>query len=170
VVLSTDGALVGVAFNDNESEIWERATGRRRAGFVQHKMGYEIAFRRRSPHLITGSWDGTIKAWELGTLRCEGVFRGSLRGVNSLAVSPDDRTLAAGTGEGVIRLWDLNLGQEVAALKGHRESVGQLAFSQDGRLLLSVGEEAVRTVRRWEAPLLTEIEAAERARARTASP
>jgi WD40 repeat protein len=62
------------------------------------------------------------------------------------------------------------LGQEVAALKGHRESVGQLAFSKDGRILLSVGEEAVRTVRRWDAPALAEIEAAETARIRSASP
>ncbi|MBM3881768.1 MAG: hypothetical protein FJ387_18935 [Verrucomicrobia bacterium] len=170
VALSVDGTLIGVAFNDSESEIWERVTGWRRARFVQHKMGHEIAFRRRSPHLITGSWDGTIKAWDLRTLRCEGAFRGSLRGVNSLAASPDDRTLAAGTGEGVIRLWDLDLGQEVAALKGHRESVGQLAFSQDGRVLLSAGEEAVRTVRRWEAPPLTGIEAVEKARTRAASP
>ncbi len=170
LLLSADGMLLGATFNDGESEIWERATGRRRARFTPHKMAHEIAFLHRSPRFITRSGDGTIKAWDLRTMRCEATLRGSLRGVNSAAISPDDRTLAAGTGEGVIRLWDLRSGQEVAALEGHRESVGQLAFSRDGRVLLSVGEEAVRTVRRWEAPPLAEIEAAENARARAASP
>jgi WD40 repeat protein len=161
VVLSPDANLLGVTFNDDELEIGERASGRRRARFAPHKTGHGIVFLHRPSRFITGSADGTVKVWDLRTLRREAFFRGSLRGVNNLAVSPDARTLATGTGEGTIKLWNLDLGQELAVLKGHRESVGRLAFSRDGRTLLSASQEAVCV---WEAPSLAEIEAAEKAK------
>lgn len=48
VVLSADGALLGATFDDDELEIWETAIGRRRARFMPHKLGHEIAFFHRS--------------------------------------------------------------------------------------------------------------------------
>lgn len=168
LVLSDDGALLGVTYSNDESEIWERHTARQRARLAPHKMRYQISFLHHSSSCITGSYDGTVKVWDLRTLKCIAVLRGSLRGVNSLAVSPDDRTLAAGTGEGAIKLWSLDLYQEVGMLKGHLDSVGQLAFARDGQVLLSVSQETARTLRRWEAPTLTEIGAAEAAKAHPA--
>ena len=162
VALSADGTLLGAAFDDNELEIWERASGRRLARFQAHKTGCEIVFLHDAMRFVTAGSDGAVKVWELRTLRCERVFRGSLHGADWPAVSPHDRTLATGTGEGVIKVWNLELGQEVAVLKGHREFVEQLAFSWDGRTLLSASQDAVCV---WEAPPLAEIDAAERAKA-----
>lgn len=161
IVLSPNGSLLGATYDDDQSEIWDCATGRRLAVLKPRKSGQEIIFLHGSSRFITGGSDGTIAVWDLRTLRCGSRFRGSLHGVNSLAVTPDQRTLTAGTGEGAINLWDLELGQEVAVLKGHRESVSQLAISRDGRTLLSASQDAVYV---WEAPSLEEIDAAEKAK------
>ncbi len=158
LVLSPGGRLLGVSFADFELEIWDIESGRRRARFVPHKMIHELAFLRNPCRFVTGSGDGTVKLWDLGSLRQQEVLRGSLHGVNSLVTSWDDRTLITGTGEGLIKVWDLETLQEVAVLKGHRESVEQLALSRDGRTFLSVSQDAARV---WEAPTLKEIEAAQ---------
>lgn len=69
---------------------------------------------------------------------------------NSLAFSPDGKTLAVGSGEpsrgGDITLWDLATGKLVKNFaERHLDSVFALAFSPDGKLLASGGaDKAVR--------------------------
>jgi WD40 repeat protein len=54
--------------------------------------------------------------------------------VNSVAFSPDGRTLATGTGdyytkESTARLWEVATGREIATLRGHEACVNSVAFS-----------------------------------------
>ena len=60
--------------------------------------------------------------------------------VNSVAFSPDGRTLAAGTTDGAVLLWDVTDPARPAAparpLSG-QDGVGPVAFSPDGRILAS---------------------------------
>lgn len=158
LALSANAQLLGVTFNDDELEVWESTTGRRSVRFCPHKSTHFVSLLRRPNRFVTGSGDGTTKVWDMRTLDCQSLMRSSLRGVTSLAVTPDDRTLATGTGEGMIRIWDLQLEQELAVLKGHREAVEQVAFSSDTRFLFSVSRDSVRV---WYAPSWAEIERAE---------
>jgi len=73
--------------------------------------------------------------------------------VQTLAYSPDGKTLAAGSddrfdGKGAVWLWDLSSGQLKANLQGHTGAVIALAFSPDGRTVASGG--ADKTVRLWD--------------------
>ncbi len=158
IIVSPNANWLGVIFDNDELQIWERRTGRRVARLNPHKTGFQMVFLNHRPGFATAGADGLVKIWDLQTLRCEEIFRDSLHGVTSIAITPNDDRLACGTGEGVIRIWNLELGQEMATLKGHRESVGLLAFSRDERILVGVSPDKVSL---WEAPSLAEIEAAE---------
>jgi WD40 repeat protein len=69
--------------------------------------------------------------------------------VNSIAFSPDDRTLATGAVDGMAKLWDVQSGQELRTLDGaHRDRVEAVAFSPDGAKLISAG--GGRAVRLWD--------------------
>jgi WD40 repeat protein len=59
--------------------------------------------------------------------------------INTLALSPDARTLAAGSEDRVIRLWDTETrsAPERNELVGHREGLTGLTFTSDGRGLIS---------------------------------
>jgi WD40 repeat protein len=70
-------------------------------------------------------------------------LRGHTADVNSVAFSPDGKTLVSGSNDGTIILWDVSnpkapveLGQP---LKGHTSHVESVAFSPDGKTLASVG-------------------------------
>jgi WD40 repeat protein/energy-coupling factor transporter ATP-binding protein EcfA2 len=69
-------------------------------------------------------------------------------GVNSVAFSPDGKTLATGCRDGAVKLWDAASRQELATLIGHSASVHAVAFSPDGKTLATACED--KTVRLWD--------------------
>jgi WD domain, G-beta repeat/APAF-1 helical domain len=82
--------------------------------------------------LASGSYDNTIRLWDLKTGQEAGRLEGHGGGVYALAVLPDGR-LASGSYDNTIRLWDAKTGAEIARLEVDA-GVFYLAALPDGRL------------------------------------
>ncbi|KAF9539123.1 WD40 repeat-like protein, partial [Agrocybe pediades] len=77
--------------------------------FVGHRTSVSaLAFSRDGKKLVSGSVDGTIRIWEVGTGNLvAGSFEGHLSAILSLGLSSDGTKLMSSAGDKSVRLWDV---------------------------------------------------------------
>ncbi|MCA2694109.1 MULTISPECIES: serine/threonine-protein kinase [unclassified Microcystis] len=99
-------------------------------------------------YLASGSYDDTIKIWEVATGKQLRTLPGHSDSVRSVVYSPDGRYLASGSVDKTIKIWEVATGKELRTLTGHSRGVSSVAYSPDGRYLASGSGD--KTIKIWE--------------------
>ncbi|AFZ00136.1 serine/threonine-protein kinase [Calothrix sp. PCC 6303] len=74
-------------------------------------------------------------------------LKGHSKGVTSIAVSPDGKTLASGSQDKTIKLWNLVTGEQIRTITGHSDLVWSVAISPDSQTLASSSRD--KTIKLW---------------------
>jgi hypothetical protein len=75
-------------------------------------------------------------------------LQGHARWVNSVAYSPDGKTLATASDDKTARVWDRATGKLLLTLTGHTSGVRSVAYSPDGKTLATASRD--KTARVWD--------------------
>jgi tRNA A-37 threonylcarbamoyl transferase component Bud32 len=112
-----------------------------------------VAFSPKEFHALSGSADGLVQLWNVGTGNELRRLTGHADMVRTVSFAPGGRyaisasgarwkdggrTITAGS-DYHVRLWDLESGKEVRCLGGHTAPIYCAAFSPDGQRILSCG-------------------------------
>ena len=102
-----------------------------------------VPFSRDQNWVASGSFDKTIKLWDLNRASPTGsdpiiVLKspdstGSKASVYAIAVDSGGTVVASGTPERVIRTWDPRSGKRTAKLVGHTDNIRAILISADGK-------------------------------------
>ncbi|MBF2019653.1 MAG: WD40 repeat domain-containing protein [Hydrococcus sp. C42_A2020_068] len=92
-----------------------------------------VAAKRRI--LISGSYDQTVKQWDLTTGKMLKSSYDDSGAIYAIAVNESAQIIASGGGDGRVTLWQLETGEELCWLTGNISSVESLSISPDGRVL-----------------------------------
>ena len=107
-----------------------------------------MAFSPDGGLALSGSFDKTLKLWDVTSGRELKSFAGHEGPVTTVAFSPDGKLALSGGGDRNVIFWDLASGRELNITSGHWESVTSVAFSPDGKLALSGSLD--RTLTLWD--------------------
>jgi WD40 repeat protein/tRNA A-37 threonylcarbamoyl transferase component Bud32 len=138
---------------NGDVRLWEAASGKLIRFFDKegHRADVEsIVFSRDGALLVTGSFDNTIKVWDVkkerGPLR---TLKGHVGPVKGLLLSSSGQTLYSCGGDCTVRVWDFRTLQTKVVLDP-KHAVPIIALSNDESVLVSVDFQG--TMCFWRAP------------------
>ncbi|MCG7852084.1 MAG: DUF4062 domain-containing protein [Methanosarcinaceae archaeon] len=99
---------------------------------------------------VSGSFDKTLKVWDLEA----GVELHTLKGhsdwVQAVAVTPDGRLAVSGSVDKTLKVWNIEAGAEVHTLAGHKYQIGAVAITSNGRWAISSTEIKQGILKTWD--------------------
>ncbi|KAJ3304526.1 pre-mRNA-processing factor 17 [Kappamyces sp. JEL0829] len=123
------------------------------AQYVGHKsIVTDVKFTHDDSHIVSCSYDRSIKIWNSRTAVAEKTLMGHTDAVTSCDVTPDGRYIVSGSLDNTIRFWDFGSGECITVIKKHTRWVKIVRFSPDGRYLATAGMD--RKVYIWETKIL----------------
>ncbi|MFN6531406.1 serine/threonine-protein kinase [Nostoc sp. ChiSLP03a] len=156
IAISPDGQFIASGSNDKTIKLWQMGTGKlvRQLGrwssnhsSMVHSVAFSpipissnLSYQSESGKsarvadlnrgiLASGSWDNTIKLWDVNTGKEIRTLTGHANWVNSVAFSPNGKFLASGSADCTIKLWQVQTGIEIQTLTGHSDPVSSIAYS-----------------------------------------
>lgn len=135
IEFSPDGKTLAVASNKG-IHLWDIATNKYQKTLHSDRT-YSMTFSPDSKILATGG-AGIQGVWNLESGENLHAFDWRIPSFNSLAFSPDGKTLIASADNGEVDLWDAQTLKAKGTLNKEKDSIARAFISPDGKRLLTV--------------------------------
>lgn len=146
VGFSKDGKKLFSGSGDGVLKVWDMETGTELHSMQAHK-GTLSCISATDSFIITGSFDNSLKSFEISSLKEVNVYSAHEEPVYCMITNSLGTEIYSGSRDKTIKIWHINNIKPIYTLEGHTNWVYSLAITSDDSFLVSASED--RTVRVW---------------------
>ena len=107
-----------------------------------------IALSPDGSTIASGSFDKTVKLWQLSTGKLMHTLTKHAKQVRCVNFSPDGSTIASGSFDKTVKLWQLSTGKLRNSFSGHSDEVWSVVISPNRKTLVSGSRD--KTIKVWD--------------------
>ena len=94
----------------------------------------DLALTSGNTHLISSSWDKTMRLWNLRTCESQSLFKSDNKEINTVCFSKDDRYIFSGGCENKMMLWNIKgVKKADSTNENHQDWVSRVRFSPSAK-------------------------------------
>jgi WD40 repeat protein len=134
---SPDGSRLLSGTDDGKVRVWSAYSGRQVGETIDERDQVLGAFFTPAGRILVGTSTGLLRVWDSPALAPLGNPMPHGKAVQTIALSPDDKTLLTGAVDGNARVWDLSTSQLAGSPLLEGPPVVAAAFSADGKYFLT---------------------------------
>lgn len=116
---------------------------------------WKAKFHDTGDFVLTGAHDGSIKLFDLNSLKVRKQFRSHTDSVNGLNFQPFTNFFVSGSADKTMSIWDMRTGLTVQTFYGHMNAINDCVFSIGGQFVASCDSDGI--VKVWDIRMVQEI-------------
>lgn len=150
LTFSPDGTKIGQSSGESEVQLVDLKTKKIVHTFTHSARVYAGVFSPDGKLFAAGDYEIAgffIRLWDVATGTEVRRFANDNERLNSLAFSPDGKTIVGGGAGALLRTWDVATGEVSHQFEANGEFISSVAFSHDGKTIAAAGE----TIRLYDA-------------------
>lgn len=150
IVLHNGNVIIGLD-NSHILEEWNLTTDKRVKTFTGHNGSVRAAILfAEKKKMVSGSYDGVLRVWNIATKECERVMREENDRINCLAYLQNGN-FVSGSRKGVLREWDPNTGESVKVYQDkHGGGILNVTPLPDGKNIISSSKNDPINLKLWD--------------------
>jgi len=148
--------LIVSSSRDKHLMVWELTPDAETIGYARralHGHGQtvqDVNLSADGQFALSGSWDKTLRLWDLNTGASVRTFQGHTKDVNSVAFSGDNRQIVSGSRDKTIKLWNTLAECKYTIVEDmHTDWVSSVSFSPSAKMPLIVSSGWDKLVKVW---------------------
>ncbi len=117
---------------------------------MEDHMGWvnAIVMMPDGKRMISGSWDKTLKIWDIQAGKVLRILYGHTDQVTSVALMSDGKRVISASLDNTLKIWNIETGKLIKTLNDHNGSVQAVAVFQDGKRVISASSD--NTLKIWD--------------------
>ncbi len=164
VAFSPSGRFLVTSSYDNTARVWNVHDRTLVATLVGHQVGgegrdvYDAAFDPVNPSIVaTGGNDGVVRLWNLDSIKNDNTtlednipLEGHKDRIQSVAFSPDGKSLISSSDDDTVRVWDTEKhAQDGKPLEAHKGDIWKAIYDAEGKSIFTSSWD--RSIGIWDA-------------------